>query len=62
MDKIKKIIVFVTIGIIIALIVACLVFALLGNNAAFMACAWGVVVFPCLLYAMMLIYKVLSKR
>ena len=48
MNKLKKVLVFATIGILAVLIIACLVFAIMGNNSAFMACAWSIVVLPCL--------------
>ena len=51
MDKLKKFLVFATIGILAVLIIACLVFAIMGNNSAFMACAWSIVVLPCVIYA-----------
>ena len=54
MDKLKKFLVFATIGI--------LVFAIMGNNSAFMACAWSIVVLPCLIYAILLIAKVLGRK
>lgn len=62
MDKIKKILVFATIGILAVLIISCLVFAIMGNNSAFMACAWSIVVLPCLIYAILLIAKVLGRK
>ena len=62
MDKIKKILVFATIGILTVLIIACLVFAIMGNNSAFMACAWSIVVLPCLIYAILLIAKVFGRK
>ena len=62
MNKLKKVLVFATIGILAVLIIACLVFAIMGNNSAFMACAWSIVVLPCLIYAILLIAKVLSGK
>lgn len=62
MDKLKKILVFATIGILAVLIIACLVFAIMGNNSAFMACAWSIVALPCLIYAILLIAKVLRGK
>lgn len=62
MDKFKKIAVFAVVGIIALLIIATLVFAIMGWTEAFMACAWSIVIVPCLIYAMLLIYKLFKRN
>lgn len=68
MKKIKKFLAIAAISVMLICALLTLIFALLTNfgvgdfSAAWKASAWCMVVFPCFIYAMLLIYKVLDKR
>jgi hypothetical protein len=68
MDKIKQILALIAIAVMIICALLTLIFALLTNfgigdfSAAWKASAWCMVVIPCFIYAMLLIYRVLDKR
>ena len=68
MDKVKKILAFLTVASLAVCALLTLIFALLDNfnvgdfSIAWKASAWCMVVLPVLIYAMLLIYKVLDKR
>ncbi len=68
MKKIKQILALAAVTIMILCALLTLIFAFLtyfnvGNfSDAWKASAWCMVVIPCFIYAMLLIYKVLDKR
>lgn len=69
MEKIQRILAIIGIVIIAVSALLTLIFAILGSlvggeffTNAWKASAFSMIMFPCLLYAMLLIYKVLNKR
>lgn len=68
MKKIKQILAILAIAVMVICSLLTLIFALLTNfgvgdfSTAWKASAWCMVVIPCFLYAMLLIYKVLDKN
>ncbi|MFQ9514666.1 MAG: hypothetical protein ACLRZ9_02450 [Eubacterium sp.] len=68
MKKIKQILAILAIAVMVICALLTLIFALLTNfgvgdfSTAWKASAWCMVVIPCFLYAMLLIYKVLNKN
>lgn len=68
MKKIKQILAIAAIAIMIVCIILTLVFAILtyagvGDfSAAWKASLWCMVIIPCFIYAMLLIYRVVDKR
>lgn len=68
MNNIKRILAMLAVIILVICALLTLIFALLTNfgvgdfSTAWKASAWAMVVLPGLLYAMLLIYKVLDKR
>ncbi len=69
MEKIQRILAIIGIVIIAVSALLTLIFAILGSlvggeffTNAWKASAFCMIMFPCLLYAMFLIYKVLNKR
>lgn len=68
MKRIKQTLAILAIAILAICALLTLIFALLTNfgvgdfTNAWKASAWCMVVVPCFIYAMLLIYKVLDKR
>lgn len=68
MKKVKRILAILAIAVMIICALLTLIFALLTSfgvgdfSAAWKASAWSMVVIPAIIYAMLLIYKVLDSR
>lgn len=68
MKKFKQILAITAVSIMVICALLTLIFAMLTNfgvgdfSAAWKASAWCMVVLPCFIYAMLLIYKVVDKR
>lgn len=62
MEKLKRITALLAVAVLLICALLTLVFALMGYQTAWRASAYCMVVLPILLYAMMLMYKILSRR